>query len=230
MAKSVAIIQSNYIPWKGYFDIIRSVDEFLLYDDQQYVSGQYRNRNQIKTQKGPVWVTIPVVRNFGQKICEAKVASSKWTRAHWRSLEVNYGRTEYFSQYSNEIHSCYESLHNEESLSAINRTFIEMVCRILAITTPIKWSWEYDVTGTKSERVLQLCKAASADRYLSGPAAQAYLDVPLFKAAGVDVIWADYTQYPEYPQLFPPFTHGVTALDLIFNLGPNALECMKKFN
>jgi hypothetical protein len=56
----IAIVQSNYIPWKGYFDLMRSVDEFVLFDDVQYTRRDWRNRNRIKTPRGPAWLTIPV--------------------------------------------------------------------------------------------------------------------------------------------------------------------------
>ena len=60
MSKKVAILQSNYIPWKGYFDIIASVDEFIIFDEMQYTTRDWRNRNRIKTQNGLKWLTIPV--------------------------------------------------------------------------------------------------------------------------------------------------------------------------
>ena len=60
MGKRVAIVQSCYIPWKGYFDLINGVDEFILLDDVQYSRANWRNRNRIKTPDGTAWLTIPV--------------------------------------------------------------------------------------------------------------------------------------------------------------------------
>ena len=79
-AKKVAILQSNYIPWKGYFDMIASVDEFILYDDMQYTRRDWRNRNQIKTAQGLKWLTIPVCvkGKYYQKIRDTEIAKSNW--------------------------------------------------------------------------------------------------------------------------------------------------------
>ena len=67
--KKIAILQSNYIPWKGYFDLINMVDEFIIYDDVQYTKNDWRNRNKIKTSQGIQWLSIPVRQeNLVQKI------------------------------------------------------------------------------------------------------------------------------------------------------------------
>ena len=99
--KKVAILQSNYIPWKGYFDIINLVDEFILYDDMQYTRRDWRNRNQIKTVDGVKWLTIPVDTKgkFFQKINETKVSDHKWAEAHWKAICLNYAKAPYFKTY-----------------------------------------------------------------------------------------------------------------------------------
>src|SRR5437868_3785271 len=95
--KSIAIVQSNYIPWKGYFDMIRAVDEFILYDDVQYTRRDWRNRNRIKTPQGLQWLTIPVdvKGKYSQPICETRVADPRWAERHWKSIVHNYGRTDH---------------------------------------------------------------------------------------------------------------------------------------
>lgn len=103
MGKKVAILQSNYIPWKGYFDIINMVDEFILYDDMQYTRRDWRNRNKIMTPTGLIWLTIPVENKgkFYQKINETKVLDHEWVDKHWRSIQYNYAKTEYFRNMKN---------------------------------------------------------------------------------------------------------------------------------
>ena len=75
MTKIVAIVQSSYIPWRGYFDLIRCGDEFILYDGAQLTRRDWRNRNRIKTPNGPRWVTIPVDAKamFEQAIKDTRV-------------------------------------------------------------------------------------------------------------------------------------------------------------
>ena len=230
MSKSIGIVQSNYIPWKGYFDIIHSVDEFVLYDDAQFTLRDWRNRNQIKTPAGLKWLTIPVEvkGKFPQKIRETRIQDKRWPARHWKSLCNNYSRAEYFKDYRELFEELYLTCH-EEFLSQINFRFLKAVNRVLGIETRISWSSDFTLVEGKNERLISICKQAEATQFLLGPAAQVYLDEPRFRKEGIEVYWVDYSGYPEYRQIFPPFEHGVTILDLIFNEGPNAKNFMKSF-
>lgn len=229
--KKVAILQSNYIPWKGYFDIINMVDEFILYDDMQYTRRDWRNRNKIVTPNGLLWLSIPVENKgkFYQKINETKVIDKKWIDKHWRSIQLNYSKSKYFNEYADRIRDIYEKCRTEEYLSLINYRFLTEICDILGIKTSITWSSAYDLVDGKTERLVGLVKAAKGDYYLSGPAAKDYIDDKLFEQAGIKLDWMDYSGYPEYNQLSDKFEHGVSILDLIFNEGPNAAKYMKSF-
>jgi hypothetical protein len=228
--KKVAILQSNYIPWKGYFDIINMVDEFILYDDMQYTRRDWRNRNKIKTPQGLKWLTIAieVKGKYYQKINETKISDKEWAKKHWMQIVQNYKKAPYFKEYKDIFEELYLNM-NEIYLSQINYKFIEAVCKILGITTKIRWSNEFNLADGKSERLLGICKDCNTDIYLSGPAAKGYLDEELFQKENIKVEWMDYSNYPEYNQLYPPFEHSVTILDLIFNEGTNAKQYMKSF-
>jgi hypothetical protein len=229
VGKSVAIIQSSYIPWKGYFDVIASVDEFILLDDVQFSKGGWRNRNRIKTPDGARWLTIPVAHDrphAALMIDQVRVSDPDWARRHWDTLRQNYSGCPHFADYAGRIEELYLGC-DEVFLSEINRRFILAIVDMLGIVTPISRSTDYVASGSGSERVLNLCLQADAKRYLSGTAARAYLDESQFAAAGVEVTWMDYSGYPEYPQLHPPFEHSVTVLDLIFNTGDEAPRFMK---
>jgi hypothetical protein len=227
--KRVAILQSNYIPWKGYFDIINSVDEFVLYDDMQYTKNDWRNRNRIKTPQGLQWLTIPVRQeSLAQKINETKTADQRWREKHWKALVMNYSRADYFKEYSTFFKELYLGCH-EEHLSRINWSFLTAIARVLGIETSFRSSSEFNLCDGKTERLVDLCQQLNATEYLSGPAAQGYLDVEAFAAANIKVTWIDYGGYPEYRQLYPPFEHGVSVLDLIFSEGPNARQYTRRF-
>ena len=230
MSKTVAIVQSNYIPWKGYFDLINSVDEFVLYDDAQYTRRDWRNRNTIKSPHGLIWLTIPVQvkGKFFQQIKDTVVADDQWAREHWQTIVHNYSRAPYFSEYRELFEDLYLGL-NERSLSQINFRLISAICQILEITTTIKWSMDYELLGDKTERLLGICQQAGATRYLSGPSAKAYLEEDLFKRQGIELCYMDYGGYADYHQLYPPFASRVSIIDLIFNEGPNARRYMKSF-
>lgn len=230
MDKLAAILQSNYIPWKGYFDLINQVDEFILYDDMQYTRRDWRNRNKIKTSNGVIWLTIPVETKgkYYEKIKEIKVSDPNWAKTHWKTIEVSYARAKYFKEYRERFETLYlES--QEQYLSEINYRFITEICKLLNITTRLSWSSSYQLAEGRTERLVGLCKQVGATRYLSGPAAKDYMEEELFQNEGLTVEYADYSGYPEYTQLYPPFDHAVSILDLIFNEGPNASRYMKSF-
>lgn len=226
--KKVAILQSNYIPWKGYFDLIAAVDEFIIYDDMQYTRRDWRNRNKIKTPQGLKWLTVPVQvkGKYFQRIRETEIDGDQWQKEHWQTLKTNYGKSEYFKSIALQL----EALYLEETythLSALNLKFIHWVCEKLNINTNIRDCCEYELVEGKTERLLSLCQQAKATEYISGPAAKGYLDESLFSRAGIGVTFFDYSNYPVYPQLWGEFEHGVTILDLLFNCGLDAPKYMK---
>jgi len=226
--KRVAIVQSNYIPWKGYFDLIASVDEFILYDDMQYTRRDWRNRNQIKTPRGLQWLTIPVVvkGKYHQTIRETGTDGQEWAAQHWKALSLNYRRAPCFD----EIAAWLEPLYHgplPPDLSTVNRRLLEAVCAFLGIGTLLRNSWDYHLVDGKSERLADLCVQAGATDYVSGPAARDYLDPAVFSTRGIAVHWFDYAGYPEYPQQWGAFSHGVTVLDLLFNCGRKSSQFMK---
>ncbi|SIQ96359.1 WbqC family protein [Marinobacterium stanieri] len=229
--KRVAISQSNYIPWKGYFDLINSVDVFVLYDDVQYTRRDWRNRNKVKTSTGVKWLTIPVdvKGKYLQKINETQVSDPLWNIRHWEEIKRLYGKTPYFSLYAEQFEMFYLSC-GHKYLSDINKEAISLINRILGIGTTILNSSDFVMEQGRTERLLDICKQVGGTAYLSGPTAQAYFDEGLAQSMGVTVEWMDYGGYPEYPQLYPPFEHGVTILDLLFNTGPDARRYMKSFS
>jgi len=227
--KSVAIVQSCYIPWKGYFDLVRSVDEFILYDDRQFTRRDWRNRNRIKTPDGVRWLTVPVEvkGRYHQRIDETIVADPSWADRHWRTIAQAYSKAPCFADYAGGFEELYRQVAGESRLSLINRRLIEGVCEVLGITTSLSWSTDYAAEGERTDRLVSLCVAAGADRYLSGPRARAYMEEEAFARAGIELVYADYDGYPAYEQLHPPFEHGVTILDLLFHVGAEAPRYMK---
>jgi hypothetical protein len=225
--KTLAILQSNYIPWKGYFDIIGLCDEFILFDDAQFTKNDWRNRNQIKTQNGLQWLTIPVQHgSLSQKIKDTKVADLRWPRKHWNAIVGSYARAVHFSDYRDRLEELFLGCE-EEYLSRVNYRFLTALCTMLGIQTKISWSMDYELLEGKTERLVELCRQTGSQIYLSGPAAKDYVQEELFREAGIELRWMDYSGYPEYRQLHGPFVHGVSALDLILNEGPNAPKFMK---
>jgi len=225
--KKIAILQSNYIPWKGYFDIIKQVDEFIFYDDVQYTKNDWRNRNKIKTSSGPLWLTIPVRQEtLSQKINETKVSQDNWAEKHWKSISLNYSKAPFYNLYKERLELFFMEMKSPY-LSEINRSAIELLNSFLGIKTALTSSADYKLIEGKNERLIDLILQAGGTHYLSGPSAKDYIREDLFKEAGIEISWMDYSGYIEYPQLFPPFVHAVSVLDLILNTGPDSKEFMK---
>jgi hypothetical protein len=225
--KRIAIVQSNYLPWKGYFDLIASVDEFVLFDAFQYTRRSWRNRNRIKTPQGVQWLTVPVTASpqRGTRISDVRLASTTWAEQHLKTLRMAYRRAPYFAEVIGMIEAVVNA--HPTHLSELNVSLIRRICAFLGISTTIRTQQDYEAIDHRQLRLRDICLQAGASVYVSGPAAKAYLDQSLMGAAGIRVEWFDYSGYPDYTQLWGPFVHEVSILDLLFNHGPYSATYMK---
>ncbi|MFQ5822488.1 MAG: WbqC family protein [bacterium] len=219
--RKVAIIQSSYIPWKGYFDIINEVDIFIFLEDVQFTKRDWRSRNKIKTSNGTEWITIPILGGRNQMLSEAKIDNSQnWQKKHLNKLQFNYAKSNFFDEYFDDLKSLYEM--DWEYLSDFNIALTKYICNLLNIRAKLLKSQDIGSVRTKDEKLIDLVKKVDGTCYISGPAAKSYIDPDLFFNAGIELKYKDYSGYPEYPQLHPPFNHYVTILDLIFSVGMDA--------
>ncbi len=220
--RSVAILQSNYIPWRGYFDIIHDVDMFVFYDDVQYTNRDWRNRNRVKTPHGTQWLSIPVGPQTDRLICDVELRDTAWQARHWRTLLMNYSKCPHFDRYREYFEHVYLGTEWHQ-LSVLNQSLIRYVSHeFLGITTEFADSRDYRASGQKLDRLLDLVDQTGASSYVSGPAAKDYIVPERFAERGVELRWKGYGGYPEHPQRFPPFASDVSILDLLFNVGPEA--------
>lgn len=228
--KKVVITQSNYIPWKGFFDSVNLADEFVFYDDMQFTKRDWRNRNQIKTKDGLKWLTVPVdvKGKYFQKIKDTKISDPGWAKNHWDTIVHNYSKAEYFKEYKDIFSELYLG-REYEFISDVNYTFTKAICGILGIEKKIRLSEEFELLEDRTERLIDICEKLGATDYYSGPAAKAYMDESKFEKKNIKVHYFDYSGYPEYRQLHGEFTHAVSIIDLIFNEGPDAKKFMKTF-
>ncbi len=221
-ARTVAVIQSNYIPWKGYFDIINDADLFVFYDDVQYTKNDWRNRNLIKTPAGVEWITIPVGKDEHRLICEVQIRDDSWARRHWTTLQRHYHDAPHFNRYKPFFEDVYLG-RKWDNLSTLNQYLTKVIAReFLGISTEFVDSRVFRPQGCRLGRLLDLLERVCATSYISGPSAKAYIDPQIFAERQIELRWKDYSDYPEYFQLYPPFVHQVTILDLLFNVGADA--------
>jgi len=225
----VGISQSNYIPWRGYFDIINKCDLFIFYDDVQYTVRDWRNRNKIKTKDGLKWLTIPVGHiKRDVKTCDVLLPATQWQYEHWQHIYSSYWKSSHFD----DVRLLFEKLYFQaeyKTLSELNQYFIENICHYMGITTILDDSRHYTQTGTRKGRILNILKEVGATDYYCGPAARNYITDNDFRGIGIDVHWMDYS-YPEYPQLYGDFQPNVSIVDLIFNTGKDAIKFIHNDN
>lgn len=224
--KRVGIIQSSYIPWRGYFDFIDSVDLFVIYDDIQYSTGSWRNRNRIKSKEGLKWLTVPVKTKLGLAIDRVPIdyTNKVWQNTHRHLLKEFLGTAPFFTDAMQIFQEGIDA--GELTISQLNIRLIKLICSYLNITTPIVMSRDYAVSGKKTERLINLLKMVEATVYLSGPTAQEYLNEDLFRKNNIRLEYKTY-DYDPYPQLWGEFAGAVSVLDLIANTGQEAKYFLK---
>jgi hypothetical protein len=220
----VAIIQPNYIPWKGYFDIIQAVDTFVFLDDVQYTPRDWRNRNKIKATDGrTLWLSVPTVGGRNQRICDVEIDNSQgWQRKHCESLRHNYRNAPFFDLYFGR----FSEIVGRDWKRLVDLDVV-LTCEIagwLGLAPQYRRSSELAPEGTKDDRLIDLVKKVGGTSYLSGPAARDYIRPERFAESNTGLGYHDYSGYPEYPQISPPFDHFVTILDLLFAVGDAAPE------
>jgi hypothetical protein len=224
---TIGCIQSNYLPWRGYFDFIKSCDVFVILDDVQYTARDWRNRNKIKTKEGTPWITVPVVfsRLNATTVANTPINDSMpWVEQHKNLLTYAYSKAPYFLNYSEDLFSLIEM--PAKTISELNVRLIKWALEKLNIKTKIILSTELKSRNEKSLRLLDIVKQLDGTRYLSGPAAKDYLQIDLFNQAGIGVEFKKYG-YPPYPQLSGEFQDYLSIVDLLFNVGPDSYKYLE---
>jgi hypothetical protein len=226
--KRVAILQSNYLPWKGYFDLIARVDEFVFYDEVQYTRHDWRNRNLIKTPQGVQWLTVPVRYSHRTRQCIAdiEIDGDHWSERHWKTITANYSRAPHAAEILELLAPLYVAGAHER-LVTLNRSAIASIAAYLGIPAVRSDSIDYPSTGGRNQRLIDICRQSGATHYVSGPAAKDYLDESAFRRAGLEVEWFQYDGYRPYPQLWGTFEHRVSVIDLLFSCGRSSASFLR---
>lgn len=220
----VVVMQSNYIPWKGYFDLIASADLFIFYDDVQYTKNDWRNRNIIKSLTGNLWLTIPCGPDINRLINEVRVDNLDWQRRHYDLIKRSYETAPFWNYCSSLMEKIYLTT-KWKFLSDLNMQIIQTISsKYLELGTKFQSSSQYNLKGKKQDRLLDLLEQVGASKYITGPLAKNYLDEKKFEMQGIELFYLNYEEYLPYTQLYPPFDHKVSVLDLLVSEGPNAKQ------
>jgi WbqC-like protein family len=229
--KSV-VLQPSYIPWRGVFDQIERADVFVFYDDVQYDKRGYRNRNQIKTRNGKIWLTIPVSCRNNQiertPINKIDIVwDTNWAQRHLSSHRHAYSKAPYFRTYEPLLEEFYS--RRDQKLADFTIDFTIALAKALGLTkTKFLRSSELGIAdAARTDRLLEVLKRVGATHYISGPSARGYIEEEKFAERGISLEYMDY-DYEEYPQLYPPYDPFVSVLDLLFMLGPSAASLFSR--
>jgi hypothetical protein len=214
--------QPAYLPWLGLFHKIAMSDMFCVFDVAQYQTNDFNNRNKIKTNTGPVWLSVPVFSkdHFEKQIRDVLIVNRGWNRKHWKSIRLAYEKAPYFSTYAPELEELIAG-RTYERLTDLDTDMLRLFMRWLEIEVPIVRASDYDLIGKKSDLVLDMCRKLGATQYIFGALGRDYADVEAFRAAGIEPYFQDY-HHPQYRQLHGPFAPYMAAIDLIFNEGPRS--------
>lgn len=220
-----AILQSNYIPWKGVFDMINKVDTFVFFEDVDYTKRDWRTRNKIKTANGEVWLSVPVKKApRGTKIFEIEISQEEnWQEKHYKTIVNSYKKARHFAEY----HYLLEGVYLKQkwtNLSDFNIFTTKLLAHALGITTKFVNSVDLATSGIKDDKLIEICQKVGADFYLSGPTAKNYIVDEKFEKAKIELAYIDYGHYLEYPQIHGEFDHYVSVLDVLFNCGKDAKD------
>lgn len=226
MAIKVAIHQPQYLPWLGYFDKIDSADFFVFLDNVQFKKNEWQNRNRIKSMQGWQWITVPVYYNFGQKINEIRIDNKvDWRRKHLQALISNYSKAPYFKEHREFLEETYS--REWGFLTDINIWMIKNLALKIGIEKRFIIASELALSEDPTERLLDICRHLNADTYLSGKDGAKYMDIKRFQESGVKIVFQDY-QHPMYNQLYGTFEACMSAIDLMFNYGPESIAILRK--
>lgn len=223
--------QPNYLPYPGFFHKIVNADAFLIVDNVQFVKrGEFGwiHRNRIRSPEGWVWMTVPVMTKgkYHQTIQETTIDTSvPWARKHLKAIEWNYKTAPYLGKY----HAIFEDIYLRrwESLCDLNVAFIAGILDALGVKRTLQKTSELGVEGKASQLIVEMCKKIGADTYLSGVHGRDYLDLPLFEASGIKVIFQEF-KCPVYPQCQKgEFISDLSIVDMLFNCGDRTMELLR---
>lgn len=220
----VAIHQPLFLPWLGYLDRMARGDLFIVLDHVQFARRNYQNRTQILLDGQPHWLTVPVQQRSQQEcIVDKRIdnleAGRGWGARLCQTLAHAYRRAPFLDAYLPDFKEVLELPW--ERLADLDLALLQIIRAALDIRTPLVRSSALGVEGTRSELILNLCRAVGADTYLAGMGgSRHYLDREAFAAAGIAIDWQDFRPTPYAQCGEAGFIPGLSSVDLLFNHGP----------
>lgn len=224
----VCIHQPNYLPYIGFFNKIKNTDVYVLFDVAQYEKNNYHNRNQIRTENGSMYLTIPILSKdcYLKRICDVKLPpDNKWKEKHWKAIEANYARSEYFDNFKHSLKKIYQT--NFSKLVDFNEEIIRFLTNEFGLETTLVKSTDLNLEEnlTPTDLLVNILTELNATSYLSGPSGKKYLFETTFEKKGIKLEYQNFI-HPVYRQRFNGFLGNMAAIDLLFNIGEKSKEIL----
>ncbi|MCP3983668.1 MAG: WbqC family protein [bacterium] len=227
----LAIMQPTYLPWSGYLDLADQVDAFVFLDDASFAHRSWQQRNRIVANGALQWLTVPVrVKGLrGQTIQEVEIARPDFWLKHLRTLAHAYARAPFFAQSAPGLEAVFSRQGGWTELAGLNLALIEWLFDEFGIAVPTHRSSQLKAGSRRGERLAAICEELGADHYLSTPGAEPYLmeDQEPFLSRGIRVSIQSF-ELPLYSQCCESFVSQASAVDLLFNEGPEALSILRR--
>ena len=225
--------QPEYFPWLGFVAKAQLADVYYIVDTVQYVKEHWHSRNKIRKKDGWLWINTPVLQSKSKILMwpEAKIDNTKpWKRKQLSSIQMCYSRTKYYKEIYAELEEIYSK--DYEYLIDFNEQIIKYAFKKFNINIPVYKTSElikegHDISGIKTDLILNMCKAANAKTFIFGQDGKTYIEEDKFKQSGVEYKFQNF-KHPVYKQRHPEFESHMSFIDLLFNYGPNSIEILKQ--
>jgi hypothetical protein len=226
--RTVVISQPTYLPWTGYFRIMKEADVYVFLDNVQFEQRSWQSRNRIKSTEKFAWLSIPTHHESQSRIRDVEIDNSKpWKRQHLTAIKTSYGKTPYFNDYYSFLKSVYEMKWVE--LASLNIYLIKYFAAQLGLTPIFVRASKLGLEGKRTTLLLDICKMFGANRYVSSIGAKNYMEADgaksIFEREGIAVEFLEVSPF-KYPQLFGEFIPELSVVDLLFNCGSDSSKIL----
>ena len=225
MSLITSIVQPHYLPYIGYFSMIKRSDNFIFHDDVDYIKGEWKNRNRIRMEKKNnkiKYLTVPIKKQSEKKINKLKISYDKnWINDHLNCIKNVYSKENYYFDVIKILNSVYEK--KPFFLSELNINIIKEILKYLEINTKIFYSSQFNSSLKKTEKVVFLCQKVKTSIYLANNKSSDYLEELKFKEKNINLIYQDYL-HPQYKQGNNSFIPFLSIIDLIAYHGKKSTD------
>ena len=222
--------QPVYLPWLGLFHKIAMAEKFCIFDVAQYQTKDFNNRNKIKTNNGVIWLSVPVESkdHFKKFFCDIKIINDGWNKKHFRSIDLSYKKSKYHELYINHIEELLLG-HKYDYLTDLNFSTLKFGLDCLGLNIPIIKASDLNLSGYKSDLVLDMCIKTRCSDYIFGSEGKNYANESDFLNNKIIPHFQNY-QHPIYTQLHGEFQPFMSIIDLLMNEGPKSLDIIMSGN